>query len=174
MFEKILVGTDGSENSERALKAADEVRRKWNAKMVVFHSITHKLPEPTISLSTSYPTGMDYSFTEPFSYNPKESELVYTINREDYENIESIHESQGRKIIDRAKQALNFEEEQVEYRLVYDKHPEHYIIKQCEEENFDLVVLGCKGKHSKLERTFIGTVSTKVLNEATCDVLIVR
>ncbi len=43
-----------------------------------------------------------------------------------------------------------------------------------EEENFDLVILGCRGKHSKLKRTFLGTIPDKVINNAPCDVLIVR
>lgn len=43
-----------------------------------------------------------------------------------------------------------------------------------EEENFDLVVLGDQGQHSKLERIFLGTVAEGIVNNAQCDVLIVR
>ncbi len=43
-----------------------------------------------------------------------------------------------------------------------------------EEENFDLIVLGSKGEHSKLEQIFSGTIAQKVVNDVPCDVLIVR
>lgn len=174
MFDKILVGTDGSENSERALKKADEIRIKWDSQMVVFHSTNHKMPKPTISLTTPYPTMMNYTAGILTVPNNEEHALQYEIPKEDYEKIVEGYKNQGVKIIDRAKQTLNFEEENVKYRLIVDIDPEDYIIEQAEEEGFDLVVLGCKGEHSKLERVFLGTVSTKVLNEASCDVLVIR
>ncbi|TFF88166.1 MAG: universal stress protein [Promethearchaeota archaeon] len=62
----------------------------------------------------------------------------------------------------------------VETRIVEDESPEDYIIRVSEEQNFDLVALGCKGEHSKVRRVLMGTVATKVLNEAPCDVLIAR
>ena len=64
--------------------------------------------------------------------------------------------------------------QKVETRLIYNTMPEDYIKKIVKEEEFDLVILGCKGDHSKLRRTFLGTVPDKVINEAPCDVLIVR
>jgi len=62
----------------------------------------------------------------------------------------------------------------VETRIVENESPEDYIIRVSEEQNFDLVALGCKGEHSKVRRVLMGTVATKVLNEAPCDVLIAR
>jgi nucleotide-binding universal stress UspA family protein len=56
---------------------------------------------------------------------------------------------------------------------VEDMKPEKYIIDKIKEEKFDLVVLGGKGQHSKIE-SLLGTVSTHVVNNAHCDVLIVR
>ncbi|MHA1489684.1 MAG: universal stress protein [Promethearchaeota archaeon] len=41
------------------------------------------------------------------------------------------------------------------------------------DENFDLVILGGKGQHSKIG-AILGTVSTHVVNNADCDVLVIR
>ena len=42
------------------------------------------------------------------------------------------------------------------------------------EENFDLVVLGAKGHHSKIKEILLGTVLTKVVKCVQCDILIVK
>jgi len=173
MYQKLLVGTDGSENSERALKKAKEISNIWNGKMIVFHSTTHKMPEPIIPMSTPYPSIMDHATGLEFIQETQTNTINYQIPKEDYENIKSAHENQGIKIIDRAKQVLKFEEENIEYRLITEK-PSDYILERIDEEGVDLVVLGCKGQHSKLKQVFVGTVATKVLNNASCDVLIVR
>ena len=62
----------------------------------------------------------------------------------------------------------------VETRLIEDDAPEVYIRRIVEEENFDLVVLGSKGHHSKLKEILLGTVSKNVVRSAPCDVLIVK
>jgi nucleotide-binding universal stress UspA family protein len=62
----------------------------------------------------------------------------------------------------------------VETRLIEDLSPSEYITKIVNEENFDLVVIGSKGHHSKIKEIFLGTVSSHVLKNASCDVLIVR
>ena len=62
----------------------------------------------------------------------------------------------------------------VEVRLVEDKKPDEYMYEAIEKEDFDLIVLGCQGDHSKLRRIFMDTIPDKVLNQASADVLIVR
>ncbi len=62
----------------------------------------------------------------------------------------------------------------VETRLIEDLSPDEYISKVVEKENFDLVVIGSKGHHSKIKELFLGTVSTQVTKNAPCDVVIVR
>jgi nucleotide-binding universal stress UspA family protein len=62
----------------------------------------------------------------------------------------------------------------VETRLIEDLSPSEYISKVVVEENFDLVIIGSIGHHSKLKEIFLGTVSTNVSKNAPCDVLLVR
>ena len=61
----------------------------------------------------------------------------------------------------------------IETRLINDIKPEKYAIEKAKEENFDLIVLGSRGHHSKLSMV-LGTVANLVVNNAVCDVLIIR
>ncbi len=62
----------------------------------------------------------------------------------------------------------------VELRVIEDQSPEDYILETIEDEDFDLLVMGSEGGHSAFRRIFLVTISTKLLNEALCDVIIVR
>jgi len=62
----------------------------------------------------------------------------------------------------------------VETRLIEDLSPDEYILNVVNKENFDLVIIGSKGHHSKLKEIFLGTVSTQFSKNTPCDVLIVR
>lgn len=92
----------------------------------------------------------------------------------DRAKIEAEYEEQGKAILNTAAEILKNQNIPFDSRLIKEIEPEDYIIDVCKEEKIDLVVLGCKGDHSKLKRVFLGTVATKVLNEAPCDVFIVR
>lgn len=106
-------------------------------------------------------------FTPSISFSGASNVSISYLIRED-------HINKGKKILEEIQKLFNNEGQKVETRLIFDTPPEDYIKKITEEENFDLVILGCKGKHSKLKRTFLGTIPDKVINNAPCDVLIVR
>ncbi len=69
---------------------------------------------------------------------------------------------------------FNNEELPVETRLISEEAPEEYIEKIVKEEGFDLVVIGTRGIHSKLNQLLLGTVAQRVAKHAPCDVLIIR
>ncbi|MBD3341564.1 MAG: hypothetical protein GF353_20840 [Candidatus Lokiarchaeota archaeon] len=156
IYKKILVGTDGSENAERALEKIRDAHENWKSEIVVFHSYEHHLFPRSIPISTSIPYGS-----------------AYTIPASDYNQIKNEYKVRGEKILARAEQIFNTKQVPMETRLIEGMGPEEYIIQVAKNENFDLVALGCKG-HSKLEEIFIGSVAKKVLNKAPCDILIVR
>ncbi len=151
MYKKILVGIDNSQDAMDALKKALELGKRDNSEIIVFHSVIHHLSEVMPSVSFS---------------GPSNGAVSYLIH-EDYVN-------EGKKVLKEAEVLFANEGQKVQTRLIFDIPPEDYIIKIAEEENFDLVMLGCKGKHSKLKRTILGTIPDKVINNAPCDVLIVR
>ena len=51
--------------------------------------------------------------------------------------------------------------------------PADAIVEAASSEGADLVIVGTRGK-SALERTLLGSVSSKVVHDAPCDVLVVR
>jgi len=150
MYEKILIGLDDSENSYRAVKHVIELQKKFNSEVIAFHSVLHHLSE-----------------VNPSYIGAGGGSVISLQIHEDYVN-------RGRKILKKVEELFKESGTDVNTRLIYDIPPEDYIEKIVEEENIDLVVVGCKGQHSKLRKTFLGTVPDKVVNSAECNVLVIR
>jgi nucleotide-binding universal stress UspA family protein len=151
MYKKILVGIDDSEDAKHAAEKAIEFAKRDNSSVVVFHSVFHHLSEMDLSFSGLAGAGAPVNFT-----------------------IHQDYIKAGSQLLEKTEKLFKESNLEVDTRLIYDIHPEDYIEKQTKEENFDLVILGCKGKHSKIERVFMGTVPSSVINNTDCDVLIVR
>lgn len=145
-----MVGVDESEDSMNAVKKALEFTKSNNTKVIVFHSVIHHLNEIVPNFSLSGPNSI----------------ISYEIH-EDYIN-------NGKRILADVENVFMKEGQKVETRLIIDVLPEDYIKKITKEEKIELVILGCKGKHSKLKRTFLGTIPDKVSNDVDSDVLLVR
>jgi len=146
------------DNSADAQRAADRVigiASEQNSKVVMFHSLEHHFFEgmqPMI-VPMSAGTGMQTIITS--------------------RQIKTAKIQKAEKLLADTKEKFKGTIVPVETRVIEDEKPEDYIIRIAEEENFDLVALGCKGEHSILRKAF-RTVATKVLNDAPCDVLVVR
>ena len=150
MYEKILLCIDGSEDAHKAVKKVMEFHKVWDSQIVAFHSIEHHMVIPTFSIFDS----------NPFAINS------YRMIRNDYEKL-------GRHIMEETKQIFEEAGVPIKTRLIDNIKPEEYAIERVKEENFDLIVLGSRGHHSKLKMV-LGTVATHVVNNAECDVLIIR
>jgi nucleotide-binding universal stress UspA family protein len=151
MYKKILVGIDDSGDSKHAIDRAIEYAKRDNSKVVVFHSVLHHLSEVQPS-------------------------FIYASNSISNVSL-SIHEDSikaGNRILDDAKKLFNQSNLNVETRLIFDISPERYIKDMVKKEDFDLVILGCDGNHSKLKRTILGTIPEDILNNTASDLLIVR
>ncbi|MGV9199915.1 MAG: universal stress protein [Promethearchaeia archaeon] len=156
VFDKILLAIDSSENAIRAAEKGLELQKKFGSTVVAFHSIAHGMVPKTIPLTVpTFPGG-------------------YTIPTVDYNKIRDAYIEAGEALLKDIKEMFEEEQQEIETRLILDDDPEDYIQDIVDEENFDLVVLGCQGKHSKLEELFLGTVANETVNKAACDVLIVR
>ncbi len=149
IYKKILLAVDGSLHSNNAAVQVTDFQQGWNNKVVIFHSIKHhKIPMRSFS-NESIPVEL-------------------------YQNIEEISKNAGKQLLDKTEEIFNKAGLSVETRLIEDEEPEVYIRRIVEEENFDLVVLGAKGHHSKIKEILLGTVSKKVAKSAPCDVLLVK
>ncbi|MBY8990323.1 MAG: universal stress protein [Candidatus Lokiarchaeota archaeon] len=90
------------------------------------------------------------------------------------ESVKEDDITQGKKVLSDAKKLFKDANLTIETRLIKDVHPEDFIRDAVEKEEFNLVVLGNKGKHKLLRRAVLGSVPTKVMNSVLCDVLVVR
>ena len=151
MFKKILLGVDRSEDAMKAVDKVIEIQKETNAEVVVFHSFLHHITElrPTF-VSSRIPDSN-------FSYE-----------------IHTDIVNEGTNLLDEIKAKFEGKGLKIETRRIFDFGPEYYIEEKVKEENFDLVVLGCGGKHSKLRRTFVGTVPEYVINHVDVNVLIAK
>jgi nucleotide-binding universal stress UspA family protein len=82
--------------------------------------------------------------------------------------------NEGKKILSNVEKLFKDADLKIQTRLVEDVHPEDFIKDMVEKEEFNLVVLGNKGKHKLLRRAALGSVPTKVMGSVLCDVLVVR
>lgn len=80
----------------------------------------------------------------------------------------------GNEIFKRVEELFKEANLSVETRVILNIRPVEYIKKAVEEEEFNLVVLGSKGKHKKIRRALLGSIPSKVTNSVLCDVLVVR
>ena len=149
MYKKILLATDGSVHANNAVKQAVEIQKIMNSKVVIIHSIKdNRIP------SELYPD-VNILFSK-------------------YGTLEEVYKEAGRILLDKTRKKFSVEQESVETRLIEGESPEDYICRIAKEENFDLIVLGSRGQHSKIKKALLGTVSAKVTRNAPCDVLIVK
>ena len=62
----------------------------------------------------------------------------------------------------------------LDFHLETNLPPTDYAEITAKENGIDLIVIGCSGHHARAKTMLLGTVATKILNNAPCQVLIVR
>lgn len=156
------------DNSEIAFHAAERVlnlvennsieeTKKEYSKIIVFHSTKHHILPDVMPITVPSAFGASYA-----------------VPSVDYRKIEEDYKFHGKKILDKTREIFKKRNIDIETRLITEEKPEDYIERIVEEEDFDLVVLGSKGEHSKLEQIFSGSIVERAINEVHCDILIVR
>ena len=149
IYKKILLATDGSFHASNAVKQVVEFQKIWDSKVVIIHSIKdNRIP------SELYP----------------DATVLYS----KHTTFEEVYKEAGKNLLEKTRNMFGKNQELVETRLIENEAPENYITRIVEEENFDLIVIGSRGQHSKIKEALLGTVSTKVAKRATCSVLIVK
>jgi len=139
-LKKILVATDASEYSKRALKTALELARKFNAEVeLLFVMHTPVVYDSSVNM---------------YVFSPKQIEqegdlaITKTLDGHDVGDITLI-------------------------KKIMQGKPANIILKEIQEANIDLVVLGSHG-YGAIAGTLLGSVSQNVLHKAKCSVLIVK
>jgi nucleotide-binding universal stress UspA family protein len=142
VFERILVGYDGSDNAERALNRAIGLAKQFKADLRIV------VVADTVSYAVAASGGLYKRFNEQTKKNAV--------------NLASAS-------LDTAKAAglKNV------YASDEEGQPADMILTLASEYKVNLIVVGRRGVRG-LERFLMGSVSTAVINNAKCDVLVVK
>ena len=140
-MKKILVATDVSEYSRRALETGLELARKFNAEVELLYVMYDQ---------------MVYSFGVADSYVAAPEQV----------------EREGDLALEATLKGIDISGVILKKKKLHG-HPSNVIIKEVENENIDLVVMGSHG-YGAIVGSMLGSVSQKVLHGAKCSVLIVK
>jgi universal stress protein A len=148
MFEprKILVPTDFSEYSDKALAQAVDIARKYNSKIYLLHVIDQGVQQCVV----------DYCLAD---------EVVKQIEKEGFNTAQEKLKKELSKLS--GMKGLDVEYD-VKQGVPYD-----VIIKEQKEKEIDLIVIASHGK-TGLMKYFMGSVAERVLRDAKSPVLLVR
>jgi nucleotide-binding universal stress UspA family protein len=148
MFKNLLVPTDGSEISAKAVGQAVEIAKAMNAKLVAFHAY----PE--------YHAVVLYEYVGPLD----------VMNKHDYtKHARAVAESYLAGAIEAAKAAGVA----VEGVIVASDAPHEAIIKTAKRKKCDLVIMASHGRRG-VAGILLGSVTQKVLTHSDIPVLVLR
>lgn len=149
-IERILVATDGSEESMEAARYAAELVRRLNVRATLIHVV----PTPGIPVTPSIPIG------------------ATPLHPEDNVEIEKAMWEGAQVILDRSR--VPFDQAGVSVEGVIRRgEAADEILKLLQEEDFDLIVMSSHGA-GDAERAVLGSTSDAVVRAAPCPVLVVR
>lgn len=152
---KMLVCTDGSEHSQKALAKASLIAAGPGVEEIAVINVY----DSKMELHTSAWGSRDFAVTE-----------------DDIRRLREMHEEQKearKKMLDDA--VSYFAEKGFKARpILKEGHPSHTIVSVAEEEGFDTIVIGSRGLGG-LKKLLLGSVSNAVAQEAdNCTVIIVK
>lgn len=148
MFEpkRILVPTDFSDHSNKAMLTAIRIAQKYQSKILLLHVLDAEIHEYAVDF------------------------CIPAIQLE--QMIADNHERTLRKMVQQMENLNDEPPIKVEYD-VRKGVPYDVILHEQREKEADLIVMAPRGK-SKLERYLLGSVTVKVVENATVPVLVVH
>jgi nucleotide-binding universal stress UspA family protein len=146
MFKHILLATDGSPASDRAVVMAVELARTHAAKLTAVYAVD---PYPYVGLGEVNPMGFQ----------------AYMSAAQDH--AAAAHAKVA------AQCAAGGAPVALELRLLEDSAPANGIVEAAKTEGADLIVVGSHGR-TGIARLMLGSVAAKVIAESTVPVLVAR
>jgi universal stress protein A len=148
MFEpkRILVPTDFSEHSDKALNEAIDIAGKYNSKIYLLHVIDKQVQQCAVD---------------------------YCLSEADVEKLEADSVNWSSDMLKKEASKLN-KADAVEIEFDIKKgDPYHEIIKEEKDKDIDLVVMSSFGR-TGLKKFMLGSVADKVIRNSTSQVLMVK
>lgn len=150
MYKKILLPTDGSKNSEKAIEHALRIAELEDSEIIILNVV-----------DSVYLTGLPEEdlITKSELILEEESQKIINHVKSIIENMEE--EEKGFKI-DHVKLTPRTEE----------GNAADVILKLSEKEDVDLIVIASSGKHM-LDRFLLGSVTEKTVRHSTVPILVI-
>lgn len=144
--KKILVPTDFSEHSDKALGKALDIPKEEGSEILLFHVI-----------HTDFQTCVvDYCFTE-YEIKSIKDRMFKAATENMQKGLDKFPLSKEIKVSTEVRNGVPYEE----------------ILKYQEEKGVDLIVISSHGR-SAIKTYFMGNVTSRVLKGAKCEVLLVK
>ncbi|MDH4260354.1 MAG: universal stress protein [Gammaproteobacteria bacterium] len=147
MFRRILVATDGSAHSRRAIRFAARLARTCKASLTIFHAVAHYRAPYVME-------GMAYQW-------PSEAEYRKSAN------------NQARKILAQARAIASKNGVTARILQAYGDDTSRAIIAAARRSRAGLIVMASHGRRG-IERLLLGSETQKVLARTKLPVLVVR
>lgn len=148
MYKKILLPTDGSKNSNAAIEHALAIAADERAEIIILNVVDSKH-------LTSLPEGALDDDADVFFY--EQSEKVLNQVKDIIAELEEKYESEYKVKLT---------------SLSLEGNPTNVIMKVCEKENIDLVVMANSGKHM-VDRFLLGSVTEKTIRQCPVPVMVI-
>lgn len=149
MYRSILVATDGSEYSARAVKQAALLAKMSGAKLLLFHAAPN----------TRMPGYVEGAGTE----------LVREVN----EIANNNRDAEAKGVLSDAHTALGFPDISIEELFVVNDSPYQAILETARYRDCDLIVMAPHGHHG-IAGILLGSETQKVLTHSKVPVLVVH
>jgi nucleotide-binding universal stress UspA family protein len=146
MFKHILLATDGSAACDQAARTAISLARTHGARLTALSVVD---PYPYLGIGQANPMGFQAYMSAAHVHAGKAL-------------------ARAAELCDDGGPPLR-----METRIVEETTTSHGIAQTARDEGCDLIVIGSHG-HGALRKLVLGSVTTKVLAEATVPVLVVR
>lgn len=144
MFKKILVPTDGSERSNRAIEGAAKFAKPLGASLVIL-----TVAEP-------------YSYTDLSEYRP-----------ESIEQYDERVEAESEERLSEAKKICTANGVDAQTLVVKSFSPAEAIMEQAKKQNCDIVFMASHGRKG-IAAVLLGSETQKVLTHSTIPVMVYR
>ena len=148
LIKKILFAIDGSQSADHALNFGLDLARKYSAEVMI--ATVFDSPQPSLVVK-----GMLYTPTSTENYLKK---------------FKAFHE---RILLDALNKAEKISPNLKVSTKLFEGRPADKIVEIAKEEDFDLIVIGSRGLGG-IKEFFLGSVSDRIADHASCPVLIVK
>ncbi len=175
MFKTILVATDNSEHSCKAVEIAGDIASKFDAKLILLHVI--------------HPQRVNHEFKRmaevehPMDEGPKVMRSRSNFPETVAESLVRLNESvdasyrylqlMAEQILENANKIAFKQGVKDAVTRIEDGDPAHEILESANRESADLIVVGSRGL-GDLKGLLMGSVSHKVSQHAKCSCVIVK